>query len=419
VTHLVDAAPSRAVLATLDPALGDLRGVLDPALVSRRFEQHWPGDAGRAPTVIACVLEDAKWTPATSCVATFRLGLGPTPASSTIGVVEVGPAGVHYRLFDEDARLAGLSAAADPRAVGPALADALARPVDTCRVVPIRYRAGERCVLRYELAHRSSREVVFGKVTPAAARLAATFDGILAAGPADAEPLVPPVRAVLPALDLLVQADGGPETLARVADMPLSTHQLQLLRRAGVLLAALHGLTGPPGAWRTLGDDATTLEAEVTAARHADPRTADRILAAVQRLRALAGDTTARPVPTHGAFRLDQIAVREARPQLIDLDGYCWAEPSRDLGNLRAYLRWKAMRRRAFAAATRLAIEAGYERQWGAPIDSARVGLHEAASLLKIAVRRYQNLSLNEWPLVPGLVDRALQLLGPDAGARS
>jgi hypothetical protein len=35
----------------------------------------------------------------------------------------------------------------------------------------------------------------------------------------------------------------------------------------------------------------------------------------------------------------------------------------------------------------------------------------EAISLLKIAGRRFRNLSVREWPRVPALVDAALELL--------
>jgi len=39
----------------------------------------------------------------------------------------------------------------------------------------------------------------------------------------------------------------------------------------------------------------------------------------------------------------------------------------------------------------------------------------EAISLLKIAGRRFRNLSVREWPKVPALVDAALELL-PNGG---
>jgi hypothetical protein len=49
------------------------------------------------------------------------------------------------------------------------------------------------------------------------------------------------------------------------------------------------------------------------------------------------------------------------------------------------------------------------------PIADERVAAYRAASLLKIAGRRYRSLAVPEWPLVPALLDAAATLVGPGA----
>jgi hypothetical protein len=119
-------------------------------------------------------------------------------------------------------------------------------------------------------------------------------------------------------------------------------------------------------------------------------------------------------VSSHGALRTDQLHVSGQRVVLLDLDGYCRSPRGRDLGNFFAYLRWKAIRQprlRTGIAEGRAAFRAGYALSGHAP-DEGAVRIAEAISLLKIAGRRFRNLSVNEWPQVPRLVDGALELLG-------
>jgi hypothetical protein len=112
----------------------------------------------------------------------------------------------------------------------------------------------------------------------------------------------------------------------------------------------------------------------------------------------------------HGAMCTDQFLIdgEGGGLVLIDLDGVCLAEPARDLGNLLAYLDWKAIRRPADAAWVERAGAAfltGYATGRSVPAD--RVAVYRAGSLLKIAGRRYRSLTVPEWPLVPALLDAA------------
>ena len=96
---------------------------------------------------------------------------------------------------------------------------------------------------------------------------------------------------------------------------------------------------------------------------------------------------------------------------MIDLDGFCWADPARDLGNFLAYLVWKAIRnpqQAAFIEAAQRLFLDGYRARRPLP-DQPWLAIYQAASLLKIAGRRFRSLTVKEWPLVPRLLDAACQ----------
>jgi len=101
-------------------------------------------------------------------------------------------------------------------------------------------------------------------------------------------------------------------------------------------------------------------------------------------------------------MRTDQFILQGDRLAMIDLDSYCWANPARDLGNFLAYLCWKAIRQPEHAEfierAGRAFLE-GYLSVQG-DIDERWLSVYQAASLLKIAGRRFRSLTYREWPLI-------------------
>jgi hypothetical protein len=336
----------------------------------------------------------------------------------TIGVVEVTPAGRSHRRFDEDPLLPGLAAAVDPAVVGPRLASCYPVPVEKCAVEPVRYRPGERAVLRYLLTTPTGPVVLYGKVLAEGARaLGAALVGLHDAERQDpgAPSVLPPI-AVLDDLGLVLQAEVAGDSLHALAftsALP-PAERVALLRRAGRAIAALHDGGGPSAPTRTPADDVRELRAYLPAANRADPSLASRLARAVDRAGMALLDAPGQAlVPSHGALRTDQVHVSEARVTLLDLDGYCWSQRARDIGNLLAYLRWKAIRepaRRALVAEGRRAFRAGYRRTSDMPGDDL-LRTAEAMSLLKIAGRRFRNLSVREWPRLPALLDAALDLL--------
>src|SRR5205823_7239550 len=119
------------------------------------------------------------------------------------------------------------------------------------------------------------------------------------------------------------------------------------------------------------------------------------------------------PVASHGAFRTDQLLVRSSEPVIIDLDSLCWANPARGVGNFFASLRWKAIREPHHAAFVDAAVSSfleGYATLRPIP-DERWLARYQAASMLKLAGRRFRKLNVNEWPLVPRLLDGAHALI--------
>jgi hypothetical protein len=391
--------------------------------VTRLFAAHAPGSGA----IRAGRLQDVKYQPGARCVATYELlvdegGAAPRP---TIGVVEITPVGPAARLFVDDPALPWLGPAMDPAGMRARFAALPAagpdgQAITACTITPIRYKPGARCVFRYDLETPGGPRSFFGKL------LAQDGDRLMATVAAlhdlsrrvPALPRIPAPVAYWPEVHLLVQpaVTGGAElnTLAFDPAADMATRE-QWLRDAGARLAALQAyvtIAAPP---RTLADDLAELREYSAPMAQAQPAPAARygaLLGAVEARAAKQADEAAM-VAAHGAFRTDQFMIQDGDLVMIDLDGFCWADPARDVGNFLAYLRWKAIRRPEQAAfidhAGRIFL-AGYQAA-GATLDPARLALYEAASLLKIAGRRFRSLTVKEWPVVPQLLDAARAVL--------
>lgn len=404
-----------------DPQLPALPLAFDLGAVARLFEERWPGtadSAGRPEAIVRCSLQDTKYQPARRCVTTYRL-LAEQPGASprqTIGVIEITPEGAAHRLYTDDPALPWLVPMADPAAVRERFAAMLAdTPIDACAVTPIRYKPGARCVFRYNLQTRSGERVFFGKLLAKDGdQLMATIATLHQVSEAvPAMPRIPRPAAYWPEPQMLIQpAVAGGAELNTLAFDPAeeSAVRERWLRDAGACLAALHDSAGAAGPRRALDDDLDELREYVAPMAAAAPELVPRYEDAIERIAALArGRDEPGPVASHGAFRTDQFMIEDGRLVMIDLDGFCWANPARDLGNFLAYLGWKAIRNLPQATfierAGDLFLE-GYQAGRPAP-DPRWLTIYRAASLLKIAGRRFRSLTYKEWPLVPRLLDAA------------
>jgi phosphotransferase family enzyme len=406
----------------LDPALPALPLAFDLASLSSRFEGLLERTRGQRVAVRGCRRIDTRYEPGVRCVAAYELtGNDPSGAKvRTFGVLDVDPSGATHRVFPDDPELPGLVWAASSHTMHERLAalsaDVTGLPeVDACEITPVRYKPGQRCVLRYHLRSRGERSTLFGKLVAAggdklAATLAALHDS---RERAPAIPRVPRPLFYWPDLELVIQsAVTAPDLTASALDASAPAGVgFRWMRSAGSGLAALHRAVTAGAPPRTLQDDALELQHyEALFSRLAPPlaRRFDDAVTAIRRY-ALASAEPA-PVASHGALRTDQFLVDDERGLvLMDLDGFCWATPARDIGNLLAYLDWRAIRRPEDAAlidgAGRAFLE-GYGTI--APIPgSPWLAAFCGASMLKIAGRRFQSLSFEEWELVPKLLEAA------------
>src|SRR6266540_2224139 len=362
-----------------DPQLPDLRLAFDRDLVIQLFEQHWPPTAAPPQKILSCRLRDTKYQPATRCLATYDLALELADGAmrQTIGVVEVNPTGLAHRLYNDDPKLPWLLPAADP--IG--MRERFATLLDA-----------DRFMITVTALHHASLEL------PDMARLLAPL-------------------AYWPDVHMLVQPEvAGRAELNDLAFDPAtnSTARERWLRDAGRRLAGLHSVANVDGPPRTLDDDLSELEEYIAPMEIVDAQLAERYTGAIVAIRELArARTESAPVASHGAFRTDQFMIEDDRLVMIDLDGFCWSSPARDIGNYMAYLRWKTIRQPGRAALIEQAgqlLRAGYQVLRQLP-DPHWQAIYEADSMLKIAGRRFRSLTTKEWYLVPALIDGARQAL--------
>lgn len=401
-----------------DPQLPDLPLAFDLDAVARLFAERWPGEASGPITIAKIKLQDTKYTPHRRCATTYALSAaaGEAPATPTIGVLEITPEGPAHRLYNSDSRLPWLAAATDPAIMAERFASLLpGATVERCTVTPVRYRPGVRCVFRYDLVTSAGPRTFFGKLLDAGGELSLATIGALH----DARAQNPGMPRVLPPLiywsdlHLLIQDEvqGGAE-LNELAFDPQQDQALRerWLRDAGARLAGLHGCTQVAGPPRTTADDLDELREYVAPMAAVNPALAEQYAATIERIAAMASEQPEPPaVASHGAFRTDQYMIEHGELVMIDLDGFCWANPARDLGNFTAYLRWKAIRKPQdadFIAHVEQVFLDGYQ-SGGRAIDWRWLRLYEADSLLKIMGRRFRSLTAKEWGQVPRLLEAA------------
>jgi hypothetical protein len=352
-------------------------------------------------------------------------------------LVEIPPLGLTIQRFPHDEQLPHLAAAVTPYG-HPQLQAALERVAHellgespgslrllTAEATPLRYKPGDRCVIRYRVRLQRTGTVttedghvdlgVIGKLyrepeqAHAAAELMTRLVREQGERPWTARPL-----AVVDPLPLVLSEDLGsdrddPPTLVgtdviRCGAAP-PTHALRAAARA---LAELHtsGTLAEETPARTGVDEAgkaakraRTISQYVPGLAVVTDRVASRLCAA---LAALPEDVQR---PAHGSYKPSQLLFRAGSVYLVDFDQFCRADPGLDVGYFLAYLRppglWyhRAGTRAWFNRAAATFLTAYDERLAERGMDHAtravllrRCHVYEAALLLKIAARRPNRL---------------------------
>jgi hypothetical protein len=399
--------------------------VFDLDSVGALFERHWTATSQPETahvSVTARALKDVKYQPGVRCVSTYELVVGKGGERfGAMGVLRVDTEGVRVARPEEDPELDRLAEAMDPEYMRDRLESAPELKTDLRglpRITLLRYKPRLRCALRYDLQTPSGDEVLFGKMlADGGEHTMSTLSQLHRRSlEHDKMPRIAPPLLYWPDLRLLLQeAVDGDEFHSMVFDtLTKPRERARWMLTAGKRLAGLHSGDDPRGPRRTLREDVEELSEYTPAIAGADPQLADLYSAEVSRVAMKDGDASG-SVPSHGAFRTDQFMIRGGELVLIDLDGYCWAHPARDIGNMFAYLRWRSIRQPhhgPFVESAKSTFLEGYGSVRELPGDR-QVALFEAASLLKIAGRRYRGLTWTEWHLVPRLIRDSRNLLDP------
>jgi hypothetical protein len=356
--------------------------------------------------------------------------LGDPPGDGAV------PAGLTIRQFPDDPQLPHLDTVMAPsasRLLTGALESAARRadgvPPDWqllgVAAEPVRYKPGNRCVLRYRLDFGDPDAAGGAGSRPQTCTLVAKLYQDRQEAEA-AEDLLARLRdeaavdwaarplGVVPGLPLALTEDlGSPrDPVPAVSGLdvvrPGGEHALEVVGRAARALAELHtsGLDTGGLSRRTGTEEAgkaakrAGLLAQYVPALSPDVRRVSSALC--DALTDLPTDTLR---PGHGSYKPSQLLVRDGAVFLVDFDQFCLADPALDVGYFLAYLRpagfWyrRAGRRAWFeeAAAAFLAAylarltERGESPSTGAGI-AGRAPVFEAALLLKIAARRANRL---------------------------
>jgi aminoglycoside phosphotransferase (APT) family kinase protein len=295
-------------------------------------------------------------------------------------------------------QLVGLS---DPDRV-PGLLAGRAGPEATWSVAAIRYRPGQRHVLRWTAA---DGRVVFAKLYRNGAgaqafQLARRVAELLEEKDepvAGASPL-----AYLPEQDVLLYPLIPGRPLSAVLGRGAAATDVQF-RRAGKILRALHAAQPDPGdglAPRGLGDDADEVHKAAGHIRFLTPDTGARLDELLDRARALHDRLPGEPpVLTHGDYKTDHLLATPDRLTVIDFDTCALADPALDLGKLLADIRW-------WAAA-------------GRPVDLVRAGSHLLEGYGAADAERLLRARLYEVVVLAKLTVRRVRVADPDWARRT
>src|SRR5437870_7274066 len=308
---------------------------------------------------------------------------------------------LHIQVSPLDARFLQLVRLSDPRHVRDMIAGAYAaaevapvqrRPCGYA-VTPIRYRPGQRHVLRYDPLDPKGGTVfaklytgeegarVFRVATQVGKWLAQHGEGVTSVRP------------------LAYVAEDGVVLYPGLSGVPLSDHLrrpgqgvARCLERAGAGLLALHHL--PQAVAGPLQCHVFAAEVSEIAREASDhipallPSVGAAIGVLLHRARELHEQLPQEPPTfTHGDFKSEHVWAAPGRPMLIDFDTSCLADPAYDVGKLLADLQlWHATYAQPGLEQAQKRFLLGYAP--GAPEGRLlRARLYEAVELVKIARR--------------------------------
>jgi aminoglycoside phosphotransferase (APT) family kinase protein len=357
----------------------------------------------------------------------------PAWQGSWPGLVEEPVLGLRVQAFPADLNLPALAAAmapADHRALWDALQSAGRQTLPetgawtlvSAEAEPVRYKPGDRCVIRYRLGFErpgtdgpeQATSSVIGKLYRESGQAEAAGALLTRLRSGTEGSWSPAPLGAVDALALLLSEDLGtpcdvPPTLAGTDVIhPSNDRAHSAIALAAQALADLHtsSVADADTTIRSGADEAIKAGKRALVLSNYLPGLAqqiDRVSAELcQRLKGLQPDLC---MPAHGSYKPSQLLVRDGAVFLVDFDQFCLADPALDVGYFLAYLRppgfWhsQAGTRDWFHSAAetfRSAYTAALTRRGIAPSACSsileRAAVYEAALLMKIAARRPNRL---------------------------
>src|SRR5438105_3364621 len=122
-----------------DPQLPTLPLAFDLTAVAQLFAEQWPGAEAGPIEIAKCKPQDTKYQPGLRCTTTYALTVirPGAPAESTIGVLEITPAGPSQRLYNHDPKLPWLPIATDPQVMREYFGGLLGTSIEDCSITPV------------------------------------------------------------------------------------------------------------------------------------------------------------------------------------------------------------------------------------------------------------------------------------------
>jgi aminoglycoside phosphotransferase (APT) family kinase protein len=289
-------------------------------------------------------------------------------------------------------------------------------------IFPVRYKPGLHCVIRYTVHTPSGNKMFYGKsFTGEAEQLMRTVTDLHKSSQDNPDmPLISVPVATWPEMEMILQTavPNGIEFTHFIYDQRYDVSVREdWMVKAGRALGVFHNSSTAPSETKTVYDDLNDLQEYTLIIAKVKPDLATRYEEVIQHIISKVDHfKESKLVASHGAMRTDQFILQGDRLAMIDLDSYCWANPARDLGNFLAYLCWKAIRQPEHAQFVERAGRAFLEGYLSVhqDIDERWLSVYQAASLLKIAGRRFRSLTYLEWPLVIHLIQAAHSAITED-----
>ena len=332
------------------------------------------------------------------CAAPFRVLGTDLPALQMR--VRVAPLDPGYR---------GLVPMSDPRHVASVLGYARPPRIDT-----LRYRPGQRHVLRYEPQVEGEGPTLFAKLYPddrgvRLQRAAAALAQVLGDG-ADGEAAQPATYLGTERALVFEQAAGAPlsSMVGRAGG-----RTARALHQAGAVLRRIHAgdpalLDGP--STRTVADELAEVARASAAITQLAPTTGAVVSEVLDRTSdALDALPQEEPTLVHGDFKTDHLLVGPTSLTLLDVDKCGVADPALDLAKALADLRWWLEGDPAAATAAQERLLDGYGA--ASPARIARARVLEPLFTVKLTARRVQVHQANWSARTAGPIGRAQRLL--------